>query len=131
MNCIEQAMKIYEICVPKAKAGETVNYREVLDYLGYKPRVRGHAIRYGLELTWIACADSNLPKLTSIVVNKATGQPTEGGFPLATWKEDTQRVFSHQEWLPIDDIDWDYVWENRIKLSNTHATSGFWTRKRQ
>jgi hypothetical protein len=49
MNCIEQAMKIYEICAPKAKAGETLNYREVLDYLGYKPRVRGHAIRYGLE----------------------------------------------------------------------------------
>ncbi len=128
MNCIEQAKKIYEICVANAKAGKTLTYREVLDSLGYKARVRGHAIKFGLELTWIACADSNLPNLTSIVVNKTTGKPTEGGYPLTTWENDTQKVFDHQEWPPVDGINWDYVWENRIKLSNTHATSGFWTR---
>ena len=128
MNCIEQAKKIYEICVSSANAGRTLTYREVLDYLGYKARVRGHAIKFGLELAWIACAESNLPKLTSIVINKATGKPTEGGFPLATWKEDKQKVFKHHKWPPVDEINWEFMWDNRIELSKTHATSGFWTR---
>lgn len=127
MNCIEQAKKIYEICVVNAKAGKLLTYREVLDYLGYKARVQGHAIRYGLELTWIACLDSNLPKLTSIVVNQTTGRPTESGYPLATWEDDTQIVFNRQQWPPIDDINWDYVYANRIELSNTHGTRGYWT----
>ena len=131
MNCIEQAKKIYEICVVNAKAKKFLTYREVLDYLGYKPRVRGHAIKFGLELTWIACADANLPKLTSIVVNKTTRKPTESGFPHATWENDTQRVFNHQDWPSVDGINWDNVYENRIRLSNTHATSGFWTREKR
>ena len=128
MNCIERAKKIYEICVAKAKNRKTITYREVLDHLGYKPRVRGYALRFALELTWIACAESNLPKLTSIVVNKTTGKPTEGGYPLTTWEDDIKRVFNHKEWPPVDYLKWDYVWENRIELSNAHATSGFWTR---
>jgi hypothetical protein len=122
MHSKEQAKKIYEICVDKAKAKDKkmLTYREVLDYLGYGPRVRGDAIRYGLELTAIACAYSNLPILTSIVVMEATGRPSTG-YPLENWKNDTQKVFNQQEWPPVDALDWDYVWQNRRELSNAHT----------
>jgi hypothetical protein len=39
MDCTQQAMKIYEVCVVNAKRGKTLTYREVLDYLGYGKRV--------------------------------------------------------------------------------------------
>ena len=64
MNSKEQAKKIYEICVDKAKSkdNKTLTYREVLDYLGYGPRVQGNAIKYGLQLTQIACKNEKLPE---------------------------------------------------------------------
>ena len=39
MNSIQQAKKIFEICVLKAKAGKILTYQEVLDYLGYKKKL--------------------------------------------------------------------------------------------
>jgi len=126
MKSIQQAMKIYEICAINAQAGQTVTYREVMNHLGYAPGVPGHAIRYGLELAWIACIHINLPSLTSIVVNEATGEPTESGYSVSDWKKDAQKVFKHKEWPDVDDIDWDYVWENRKKLSNRYGTRGYW-----
>lgn len=65
MNCREQAKKIYELCVSRANATKkTMTYGEVLNALGYEKKVSGHAIRHGLELVLIACADSGLPDLT-------------------------------------------------------------------
>ena len=126
MNSIQQAKKIYEICVLNAKAGKTVTYREVLDHLGYAAGVPGHAIRYGLELAWIACSDTKLPVLTSIVVNDATGAPSPSGYSVPDWEKDAQKVFNHKVWPRVDEIDWDYVWENRKKLSNIYGTRGYW-----
>jgi hypothetical protein len=126
MNCTRQAKKIYEVCVVNAKGGKTITYREVLDYLCYKVGVPGHAIRYGLELAWIACAHTNLPILTSIIVNYATGEPSASGYPVADWEKDARKVFNHKEWPHVDEIDWDYVWENRKELSNIHGTRGYW-----
>ena len=128
MDCTQQAKKIYEVCVVNARRGKTLTYREVLDYLGYKKNVQGHSIRYGLELAWIACAHTNLPILTSIVVNHATGEPSADGYPVADWESDAQKVFNHQEWPHVDDIDWIYVWENRKELSNIHGTRGYWSK---
>lgn len=125
MDCVQQAKMIYEVCAGKAKAGKTVTYRDVLDYLGYKPGVPGHAIRYGLELAWIACAHAKLPILTSIVVNYWTGEPSEG-YSVPDWEKDAQKVFNHTEWPSVDKIDWDYVWENRKELSRTYGTRGYW-----
>jgi hypothetical protein len=129
MHSKEQAKKIYEICVANAQAGTRVSYGNVLDSLGYQPRARGHVIRYGLELTLIACAYSKLPILTCIVVTEETGQPAEGGHPLGNLKNDQQRVFNHHEWPPLDAIDWDYVWKNRRELSDTYGTKGYWTNR--
>lgn len=128
MDCIQQAKKIYEICVTNAKYGKTLSYQDVLQYLGYKKGVPGHAIRYGLELAWIACAHTRLPILTSIVVNQATGEPSEDGYSAPNWEKDAQEVFNHKQWPHVDDIDWDYVWRNRKDLSNTHGTRGYWSK---
>ena len=126
MNSIQQAKKIYEVCVLNARAGETVTYREVLKFLGYDEGVPGHAIRYGLELAWIACSHNNLPVLTSIVVNNATGEPSPSGFSVPDWEKVAQEVFKHKHWPHVDEIDWDYIWENRRRLSNTYGTRGYW-----
>jgi hypothetical protein len=129
MDCTQQAINIYEICVKNAKLGNTLTYRDVLDYLGYGKRVQGHSIRYGLELAWIACAYSKLPILTSIVVNQGTGAPNANGYAVADWEKDAQKVFSQKEWPHVDDIDWDYVYKHRMELSNIHGTRGYWSKK--
>lgn len=127
MDSKEQARKIYELCIAKANATKnTLTYGEVLKVLGYKKGVSGQAIRYGLELVLIACADSRLPILTSIVVNQLTGSPSAGKYPDKSWEKEAQRVFSHDEWPDVDEIDWKYIWENRKKLSDKHGTSGYW-----
>lgn len=127
MTAIEQAEKIYKICAQAAKEGNTISYREVLDELGYSQRVSGHAIRYGLELAWIACAHKGLPSLTAIVVNQSTGAPSEG-YAVADWQKDKQAVFTVQSWPIADSIDWTFIWENRVELSEKYGTRGYWTR---
>lgn len=131
MNCTQQAKKIYEFCVTNAKQGEPITYRDVLDYLGYGPRVQGHSIRYGLELAWIACALSKLPILTSIVVDQKTREPSAKGYSVVDWKADAKEVYAQKVWPHVDDIDWDYVFENRVDLSNTYGTRGYWRRVKE
>ncbi len=126
MDCTQQAIKIYEVCVKNAKLGKKLTYRDVLDYMGYGKRVQGHSIRYGLELAWIACAYSKLPILTSIVVNQGTGEPSASGYSVADWEKDAQKVFKQKEWPLVDNIDWDYVYNHRAELSNKYGTRGYW-----
>lgn len=127
MTSIEQAEKIYSVCAKAAKEGNTISYREVLDKLGYEPKVSGHAIRYGLELAWMACVHQGLPSLTAIVVNKSTGAPSEG-YAVADWQKDKQAVFAVQRWPVADSIDWTFIWNNRVELSEKYGTRGYWTR---
>lgn len=126
MKSLQQAKKIYEVCVINAEAGNTVTYRKILDYLGYDVGVSGHAIRYGLEITWLACSCMELPMLTSIVVNASTGAPTPSGYPLQSWKKDAQKVFEYNDWPHVDDIEWDYIWNNRKELSRKYGEDGYW-----
>ena len=127
MDCKEQARKIYELCIANAKATKnTLTYGEILKTLEYKKGVSGQAIRYGLALVLIACADSGLPILTSIVVNQSTGRPTAGEFPYKSWGKEAQRVFSHKDWPDVNEIDWKDIWENRKRLSDKHGTPGYW-----
>lgn len=125
MKAIDQAKRIYRICVERANAKRTVTYGEILNLLGYKNGVPGHAIRYGLELVLIACGDRGLPALTCIVVNDATGKPAEGGHPKATWEKDVQATFNQKEWPDMDDTDWSHVWKNRKMLSSRYGTLGY------
>lgn len=127
MTAIEQAEKIYSVCMQAAKEGKTLNYRDVLNKLGYGPKVGGHVIRYGLELAWMACAYKGLPSLTAIVVNKSTGAPSEG-YAVVDWQKDKQAVFAVQSWPIADSIDWTFIWENRVELSEKYGTRGYWMR---
>jgi len=128
MDCREQARKIYELCIARANdTKNTLSYGEVLKTLGYKKGVSGVAMRYGLELVLIACADNGLPILTSIVVNELTGSPSAGKYPNKSWEKEAQKVFRHKEWPDVDEIDWEYIWENRKRLSDKHGTPGYWS----
>jgi len=112
MHSIEQAQNIYNLCVGAAKMAKTLTYREVLDHLGYKPRATGKVIRSGLKLAGKACADKKLPKLTCIIVTKASSRPSKE-YPTELWEKDVQSVFGHKNWPSIDEIDWQYIWDNR------------------
>ena len=96
MTSIKQAEKIYDLCVQSAKKQKTLTYGEVLQSLGYRKVVSGHAIRYGLELVLIACGDRKLPMLTAIVVNQSTGMPAQGGYAGSSWAKDIKKVFNHK-----------------------------------
>lgn len=126
MKSLDQAVKIYECCVTAAGQRKTLSYRDVLDYLGYAQGVQGHAIRYGLELVWIACAHAGLPLLTSIIVSQSTGEPNSNGFAVNDWRENAKAVFDHELWPKAESIDWGFIWNNRAKLSNSHGTRGYW-----
>ncbi len=127
MKCNEQAKGIYEICVTSAKAKKTLMYREVLDFLGYQQGISGRTIRYGLELVMIACADMCLPLLTAIVVTQSTGRPSAGGYTKGSWKKEIQSVLNLKEWPKVDEIDWEYIYDNRKQLSDKHGTPGYWS----
>jgi hypothetical protein len=110
------------------KTKKNLSYEEVLNSLGYKKGVSGQAIRYGLELVLIACAEIGLPILTSIVVNKSTGCPTDGNYPHESWDEETKKVFNYKDWPKVDKINWEDVWNNRVRLSDEYGTPGYWSR---
>ena len=130
MDCIEQARLIYNLCVTKVcSSRSTMTYGEVLNALGYKKNVSGQAIRYGLELVLIACANLGLPKLTSIVVNKSSGSPSAGEYLENSWEKEAKNVFRNGEWPDVDKIDWEYVWKNRKELSNKYGTRDYWNNK--
>ncbi|MGO9620858.1 MAG: 23S rRNA (adenine(2030)-N(6))-methyltransferase RlmJ [Desulfobaccales bacterium] len=126
MDCKEQAKKIYVICIAKAKDRKALTYKEVLCSLGYKPNAKGNAIQYGLKIIQIACRNMDLLDVTSIIVTKKTGQPAGGGHSPEKLKNDQLSVFEHQKWPSVDEIDWDYVWENRNELSKKYGTKDCW-----
>ena len=128
MKSKDQAWRIYEFCI---KSDEPVTYRDVLAHLGYRNTVGGRAIRYGLELVRIACARASLPVLTAIVVNQSTGIPSDGGLPdgETDWQNVKDEVFRHKNWPSSNDIDWDFVWENRQELSARYGLKAYWTNK--
>jgi hypothetical protein len=126
VNSKDQARRIYVLCIAKAKAKKTLTYGEVLLSLGYKGGVPGHAIRYGLELILIACGNLDLPKLSAIVVDKATGEPAVGGYAGSSWDKDAERIFNHKKWPDVSELDWEYVWIHRKELSKKYGTPGYW-----
>ncbi len=126
MTSIEQAKKIYEICVRYALLEQFLKYSQVIKYLGYDKPLPGYAIKYGLELAWIGCSYHKLPALTALVVNDSTGEPSPTGFSVSDWREHAQKVFEQKVWPAVNEIDWDYIWKNRVQLSNSYGTTGYW-----
>jgi hypothetical protein len=126
LDCREQARKIYDYCRVRVREDpDTPTYEEVINHLGYRKGVSGQAIRFGLELVLIACGDRKIPDITAIIVNKSTGKPSGYGHQKLQDK-DFQRVFAYKEWPDVDEIDWEFVWENRKELSEEYGTPGYW-----
>ena len=64
--------------------------------------------------------------LTTIVVNQTSGRPSDVGYLKGTWEKEVQNVLDHKKWPDIAEIDWEYVWVNRKRLSNKYGTRGYW-----
>jgi len=123
----EQARRAYTFCLTSLDAArETVTYQQVTTGLGYPKGVSGNAIRYGLELLWIACATYGMPNLACIVVDKSTGKPAEGAYPESELDDEMDKVLAYDNWLDVNEMDWDFVWSNRKVLSDRHGTPGYW-----
>lgn len=125
MKSIEQAKEIYAFCIQAAQNNNMLTYRDVLNHLCYGSKVGGRAIRYGLELAWMACAINDLPSVTAIVVNKATKAPSKG-YTVKDWQKEAKRVFEERNWLKPSEIDWDHIWNDREHLSEIYGTTGYW-----
>lgn len=125
MKAIDQAKKIYDYCTFSAENNRMITYRDVLFNLGYGSKVGGRAIKYGLELVWIACASRGLPSVTAIVVNKYTQKPS-AGYSVDDWQKEAKMVFEVRNWPKSKEIDWGYIWDNRKILSNKYGTTGYW-----
>lgn len=48
-----------------------------------------------------------------------------------TWLGDIQEVFNFVGWPKADEIDWNYVWGNRNRLSDIHGTKASWENRYQ
>jgi len=115
MNAIEQAEIIYPLLLSKVKSKETVTYGEINSALGYKGNASGHAIRPGMDLIVLYCKDSVFPQLTSLIVNKSSGVPTDGyaygdgeNIP-----DEHSKCFNHQ-WEAS--FDYKGIWARRFEI---------------
>lgn len=119
MVAIEQATIIYPLLVQSAKTGCTLTYREVNDSLGYKNNASGHAIRPGMDLIVLYCKDAGYPQLTSLIVNKNSGKPTEG-YAYGSGEnipDEHSKCFKHQ-WERF--FNYKEIWDRRVELRKAH-----------
>jgi hypothetical protein len=119
MNAIEQAGVIYPMLVEAARDRSTITYGQVNNALGYKPNATGQAIRSGMDLLVLYCLENDLPKITSLIVNKNSGLPTEG-YAYGTGENipvEHSACFDHQ-WDRV--IDYSGIWDSRVELRRKH-----------
>ena len=115
MNAIEQAGIIYPMLVKAARDRTTVTYGQVNNALGYKPNATGQAIRSGMDVLVLYCLENNLPKITSLIVNKTSGAPTEG-YAYGEGEDipnEHSACYSHQ-WEQV--IDYSEIWDSRVEI---------------
>lgn len=122
MNAVEQAAIIYPLLIKRAQVRTTATYGEVNAALGYKGNASGHAIRAGMDLIVLYCKEAGTPQLTSMIVNKNTGEPTDAyayGEGEDIPKEHS-RCYEH-DWEP--EIDYTAVWDRRFELRKKYDLS--------
>ena len=126
MNAVEQASIIYPLLVKHSNDRSVVTYGEVNAALGYKGNASGHAIRAGMDLIVLYCKEYDLPQLTSLIVNKKSGEPTEG-YAYGEGEnilEEHMKCFNHKWELTIDYTTiWDQRFELRKKFNLTYGNS--------
>jgi hypothetical protein len=115
MNAIEQAEIIYPLLVKYAKSRTTLTYRDVNNALGYKGNASGHAIRPGMDLIVLYCKEAKYPQLTSLIVNKVSGVPTDGyAYGDGTDIPDEHSKCYGHHWEKSFDYKW--IWERRFEI---------------
>ena len=126
MIAVEQASIIYPLLVKYRNDRSVITYGEVNSALGYKGNASGHAIRAGMDLIVLYCKEYGLPQLTSLIINKNSGEPTEGyaygeGENIS---EEHMKCFNHKWELTIDYTTiWDQRFELRKKFNLTYGNS--------
>lgn len=99
-----KAQQVVILLMNAAQNKQVLNYDDVSEYIGYKGAgVLGPILDYVHK--W--CVASNLPPLTSIVLNKSTGLPGAG----------LTSVVANipKQWQKV----WDYNWADVIPPSST------------
>ena len=119
MDCLEQAKRLYVICVENASIGSLVTYRDALSSLGYGSKVSEGALSDGLKLLWLTCIHSGIPSPAPIIVSNISDEAVN-----ERRASEIQKVFDYVAWPEVEEIDWDYVWENRAELYEQHSFGG-------
>lgn len=90
INQIERAYKAWPILAQRAKARETITYKELGDAIGIHHR----AIRFVLSVIQDYCLAEKIPPLTILIIN-STGKPGNGfiAYDLKNFREGLQEVF--------------------------------------
>ena len=115
MNAIEQAGIIYPLLVKAARDRTTVTYGDVREKLGYDNTVSGQAFRFGLDIIVFYCLKNNYPQLTTLIVNKANGLPSDtyAYDKDIDYSEEQSNSFNHS-WS--ETFDYTGIWDMRFEL---------------
>ncbi len=100
-----RAMQIWQILISAAHNRQILTYTIVADLIG----MGSGTLAQTLDMIMRYCKRNNLPSLTSLVVNKNTGQPGEGLTTLVELNRDRERVFEYNWFghppVQISDLD--------------------------
>ena len=92
-----RALQIWQILIGLAHNRQTITYKQLSKLL----RFEGAGVFSPLlEPIMMYCKKNNLPPLTILVVNEATGMPGEGLATIRDLNEDREKVFRH-DWYGI------------------------------
>ncbi len=95
MTWVQRALQLWPLLVSGAKHRQTFTYEFVSKLVGVAPE----GLAYPLGILMRYCRHKELPPITVLVVNSATGQPGEG-LPLKDLNRDRERVFNYP-WLEM------------------------------
>ena len=92
-----RALQIWQILIGLAHNRQTITYKRLSELLHYGG---AGTLAQLLDPIMMYCKKSNLPPLTILVVNEATGMPGEGLSTIQDLNADREKVFRH-DWYSI------------------------------
>ena len=88
---LSRSRDIWPLLTRQAASRKTLTYKELGEQVGVHPR----ALRFALELIQDKCKETNIPPLTTLVVNSYTGLPGAGNrVPEDDFEDALESVFS-------------------------------------
>ena len=95
-----RALQIWQILISKATNRQTLTYTELAKTMHLGGPFGPLSLKNYLDPVMSYCQVNNLPPLTIIVVNKATGEPGSGLSGLNNLNKDREAVFNY-DWFGI------------------------------